>query len=97
MYEPDEVMTFREYIHMMAGSGVVYESECREAIESWKNADWIKVDEIIAPIVAEVLTDAAETNRPLYEAIMKIVMDAYVQLNKDIGYKPDRPTLTRIK
>lgn len=89
-----DVMTFKQYIEMMAGSGIIYEAECRTILQDWKTADWIKVDEYIAPIVAELLVDAADTNRPLYEKIMTCVMEAYPVLKKELGFTPN---LTRIK
>lgn len=93
----DEVISFRDYIQTMGGSGVIYESECRAILHDWKTADWIHVDEYISPIVAELLVDAADANRPLYEKIMHCVMEAYPELRKELGYKPDSARLTRIK
>jgi hypothetical protein len=90
----NEPITFKEYLGIMGGSGVVYESECRTILHEWKTANWIKVDEYISPIVSEILVDAAETNRPMYEKIMNCVMEAYPELKKELGF---RPTLTRIK
>lgn len=92
-----DIMTFKEYIEMMSGSGVIYESECRDILQCWRSADWIKVDEEIAPIVGEILVDASNSNRLLYEKIMIVVMETYPELAKELGFKSNKPTLTRIK
>lgn len=91
------IMTFQEYVNTMGGSGFIYGNEASEILNSWKDADWIKVNEYIAPIASEILTDAAETNRPLYEKLMLLICEVHQELKKDSTFQDGRPNLTIIK
>lgn len=94
-----DVMSFRDYIIQMGGSGVIFHDECKEIMETWKTADWIHVDDYIAPIVAELIVETSDEHRELYEKMMTVIIDVYQKLGKRTRYKPDpdKPTLTRIK
>lgn len=91
-----EIMTYKDHLQEMSGSGIVYDSEARAILREWKSATWVHVDEYIAPIVMEILIDAAETNRELYEKIMNCVVEVYPELQRELGLYP-APELTLIK
>lgn len=90
-------LTFAEYIREMGGSGVVYDTECQGLIKHWKGKDWIHVDAYIAPIVHQILVDAAEVHPRLYAKLMETIVEAYDELEMGLGLEPDKPTLRRIK
>jgi hypothetical protein len=94
-----DVMSFRDYIYDMGGSGIIYESECKEILEKWKNADWLFVDDYISPIVAELLVEVSDEHKHLYEKMMNVVMEVYNVLSVRKLYRPEqtKPTITRIK
>lgn len=96
----DDVISFREYIFQMGGSGIIYDDECKKIMENWKSADWMQVSDYIAPIVAELVTETSEEHRELYEKLMTAIFEVYqTQANRTIPYKPDpdKPKLRRIK
>ncbi len=90
-------LTFAEYIREMGGSGVVYDDECQELIKSWKGKDWFHVDDYIAPIVHQILVDAAEVHPKLYAKLMEVIVESYDELKIGLGSEPDKPILRRIK
>ena len=90
-------MSYRQFIHEMGGSGVIYEDDACKYLQKWRTADWIYVDDYIAPIASQILTDASETNRSLYEKLMVVLMEAHEELSKELSFSPTRPSLTRIK
>lgn len=94
MYEGKE-MPFRDFVHEVGGSGILYEKDIREMFINWRAADFAYVDEYIAHIAAQVIIDASELDRGLYEKIMTIVEEAYQILRPEID--PNHPNLVRIK
>jgi hypothetical protein len=94
-----DIMSFKEYIETMSGSGIIYGLECNEIMNKWKTADWSTIDEFIAPIVSEILICTADEHRNIYEKIMNVVIDAYCELSSTVDFpnEPDKPKLIRIK
>lgn len=92
-----KILTFSEYIREMGGSGVIYDAECQGLIKHWKDKDWVHVDAYIAPIVHQILVDAAEVHPKLYAQLMELIVEAYNELSIGLGPEPDKPKLTRIK
>lgn len=92
--ENGKEMSFTKFLKEMGGSGVIYERDIEKLLKQWKEADWVYVDDYIAPLAAQLLVDAAEMNRELYESLMVQIVDAYGKLKKDLSL---RPPLTRIK
>lgn len=88
-------MPFRDFANEVGGSGVLYERDIRELFNNWKEADSSYVDDYIAPIAAQVIIDASELDRALYEKIMTVIYEGYVSLRSEID--PNHPTLIRIK
>ena|SRR3990167_4583098 len=97
MDKNEDVATYKEFINDMGGSGIIYLEEAKLILDKWKQADWIMVDEYIAPIVGELLIDAAETNRPLYEKLMSVIVEAHKELSDELKWHPEKTKLTRIK
>lgn len=94
MDENGKEMSFPKFLKEMGGSGVIYERDIEKLLKQWKHADWVEVDDYIAPLVAQILVDASEMNRALYEKLMTEIMEAYGSLKQDLSL---RPPLTRIK
>jgi hypothetical protein len=92
--ETGKEMTFSKFLKEMGGSGVIYERDIEKLLKQWKQADWAEVDDYIAPLVAQVLVDAAEMDRELYTKLMADIVEAYDKLKKELSL---RPPLTRIK
>jgi hypothetical protein len=92
-----KTLTFAEYIRECGGAGAIYDQECQELIKSWKGKDWIHVDDYIAPIVHQILVDAAEVHPRLYAKLMELIVEAYDELIIGLGPEPDKPILRRIK
>lgn len=88
-------MLFRDFVQEVGGSGTLYEKDIREIFNSWKAADFAYVDDYIAPIAAQVIVDACEIDRSLYEKIMTIIDEAYRSMRPDID--PNHPGLFLIK
>lgn len=93
-YEGKE-MLFRDFVAEVGGSGTLYERDIREIFNSWRAADFAYVDDYIAPIAAQVIVDACEIDRGLYERIMTLIDEAYRTLRPEVD--PNHPELTRIK
>lgn len=88
-----QVISFAQYLREMGGTDVIYFEECEEVLKKWRGSDWAHVDDYIAPIAAEIITNASEIDRESYEKIMNVITEIYEKLRP----KPDKPTLTRIK
>ncbi|MFS0837234.1 hypothetical protein [Paenibacillus sp. 1P03SA] len=86
---------FREYAHEAGGSGALYAKDIREMFLRWREADCHFAGEYIAPIAAQVITDAAELDRTLYALIMTVIEEAYLTLRPEVD--PNHPGLIRIK
>lgn len=78
----NQVISFAQFLKETSGDGFLYQPECEEYLNDSETADWIKVDDYIAPIAAEVITTAAEVDRELYASIMTVIKSAYKQLKK---------------
>lgn len=88
-------MSFRDFVHEVGGSGVLYEKDIRDMFTNWHAADFAYVGDYIAHIAAQVIIDASELDRSLYEKIMTVVEEAYRTLRPEID--PNHPGLVRIK
>lgn len=87
-------ITFDQYLKDSAGSGLIYERDIESIVKDWESANWIQVDDYIAPIVSQLIVDASEMNRDVYTKLMHSVIEAYDILKRELG---QRPKLTRIK
>ena len=92
--ETGNEMSFVRFLKEMGGSGVIYERDIEKLLKQWKEADWVYVDDYIAPLAAQLLVDAAEMDRDLYSKLMTDIIEAYDKLKRELSL---RPPLTRIK
>ncbi|MBB6694419.1 hypothetical protein H7B90_23765 [Cohnella xylanilytica] len=59
---------------------IYFDEDFQKFIYQWKNSDWPNVLDYVAPLSAQVITDAADIDRELYEEIMPIIVNAYNRL-----------------
>ncbi|GCL71755.1 hypothetical protein PN4B1_16600 [Paenibacillus naphthalenovorans] len=84
---------FRDYLREEDNSNL-YESDIQEILQNWRHADWVYTDDYIAPIAAQVITDACEHDSELYKKIMTVIEEAYLKIGPKIR---EQPIITRIK
>jgi hypothetical protein len=87
----DEI-SFKTYIEEFGGPDM-YHRDFKELLSTWRQADWVKTSDFIAPMAAQIITDACEMDKELYEKIMTTVEEAFIKLEPLIN----PPHLTRIK
>lgn len=86
-------ISFRDYIGEYGSEGL-YDPDFAEILKSWRLADWCDCDDYIAPMAAQIITDAAELDPVMYEKIMTVIVEAYEKFGPIIN---PPPTLHRIK
>lgn len=82
-------ITFREYLIESGGSGAIYDDDIQKMLLEWKASSWAEVDDVIGPISAQVIIDASELDRDLYNEIMTVIEKAYYKLKvaNDLYYE----------
>lgn len=76
------VMSFKEALLENGGCGMIYDKDIRDILLDWKSSDWAHVDDYIAPIAAQVIINASEIDRELYDEIMSVIARGYEKLRK---------------
>lgn len=93
----EKEVSFREFLVEMGGgtlTSLIYESDIRDILYSWKKADYAFVDDYIAPLAAQIIIDTFEINKELYSKIMTLILDAY---HDNRSHLVPRPSLTLVK
>lgn len=97
MDQENEIISFAEHVRSTGGSGFIYGSECEKILKNDNRMDLVHVDEFVAPIVHQIIVDAAEVHPSLYKKIMGVMIEAYSELQLGLAPEVDPPKLTRIK
>ena len=75
-------MSFKDFVQNHGGSEMIYSDEFAGYIAEFKDKEWDYVDDYIAPIVAQLIVDAAEIDTEVYLELMASVNKAYSKLKK---------------
>jgi hypothetical protein len=95
--QENEIISFAEHVSSTGGSGFIYGSECEKILKGDTGKNLVYVDEFIAPIVHQIIVDAAEVHPSLYKKIMGVMIEAYSELQLVLAPEVDPPKLIRIK
>lgn len=71
---------FRDFLIEMGGSGFLYDVDIQDMMSEWREANWARVDDYYGPIAAQVIIDASEIDREIYNEIMQIIEKSYKKL-----------------
>lgn len=74
-----------------AEDGAIYrDKDFPKIMFQWRQADWAHVDDFIAPLAAEVITDASELDRELYEEIMIVIEKGFRKMQDSFRKTDER-------